>query len=67
MMSMTKKEYILIKTMRIGKYRWKTFEEVAKIDSGYLKWILWADFTEDIKYTCKVWLGLTEDKKFFRN
>ena len=51
--------------MRIGKYRGKSFEEVAKIDSGYLQWIIWADFTEDIKYTCKVWLGQIEDRKFF--
>lgn len=64
MQEMTKKEFILIKTMRIGKYRWKTFEEVANIDRGYLQWIIWADFSEDIKYTCKVWLGIIEDKKF---
>jgi hypothetical protein len=29
---MTNKEFILIKTMRIGKYRGKSFEEVANID-----------------------------------
>ena len=65
MQDMTKKEFILIKTMRIGKYRWMTFEEVADIDRWYLNWMVWADFTDDIKYTCKVWLGLEEDKKFF--
>ena len=65
MMEMTAKEFILIKTMRIGKYRGKSFEEVSNMDSGYLNWIIWADFTEDIKYTCKVWLGQIEDKKFF--
>jgi hypothetical protein len=32
MISMTNKEFILIKTMRIGKYRGKSFEEVANID-----------------------------------
>jgi len=62
---MTNKEFILIKTMRIGKYRGKSFEEVAKIDPGYLSWIIGADFTEDIKYTCKVWLNQIEDRKFF--
>ncbi len=66
MMEMTKKEFIPIKTMRIGKYRWKSFEEVANIDRWYLQWIIWADFSEDIKYTCKVWLWITEDKKFFK-
>ena len=65
MQDMTKKEFILIKTMRIGKYRWMTFEEVADIDRWYLNWMVWADFTDDIKYTCKVWLGLEEDNKFF--
>ena len=65
MISMTNKEFILIKTMRIGKYRGKSFEEVANIDRWYLEWITKADFTEDIKYTCKVWLGQIEDTKFF--
>jgi len=65
MQAMTKKEFILIKTMRIWKYRGKTFEEVAQIDSWYLQWIIWADFTPDIKYTCQVWLGEIEDEKFF--
>jgi hypothetical protein len=65
MIEMTKKEFIDIKTMRIGKYRWRTFEEVSNIDRWLLQWMIWADFTDDIKYTCKVWLGLTEDKKFF--
>ena len=65
MIEMTKKEFVMVKNMRVGKYRWRTFEEVANIDKQYLQWMIWADFTEDIKYTCKVWLGITEDKKFF--
>ena len=65
MLKITKKEYILIKTMAFWKYRGKTFEEASKIDSRYLDWIIWADFTDDIKYTCSVWLGETEDEKFF--
>jgi hypothetical protein len=65
MIEMTNKEFILIKTMNLGKYRWMSFEEVAQIDKWYLNWMVWADFSEDIKYTCKVWLGLEEDKKFF--
>ncbi|MFC1797644.1 hypothetical protein ACFLY2_00075 [Patescibacteria group bacterium] len=32
MQSMTEKEFIMIQTMRIGKYRGKSFEEVASID-----------------------------------
>jgi hypothetical protein len=32
MQRMTAKDYTMIKTMRIGKYRGKSFEEVAKID-----------------------------------
>lgn len=65
MIEMTKKEFSLIEVMRIWKYRWKTFEEVSKIDRWYLEWMCNADFTEDIKYTCSVWLGREEDKKFF--
>ncbi len=65
MQEMTAKEFTLITTMRIGKYRGKSFEEVSKIDPGYLEWICGADFTEDIKYTCRVWLDEIEDKKFF--
>lgn len=65
MQRMTAKDYTMIKTMRIGKYRGKSFEEVAKIDKWYLQWITNADFTEDIKYTCRVWLWEIEDEKFF--
>jgi len=65
MQEMTRKEFTMIEVMRIGKYRWKTFEEVARIDRGYLEWITNADFTDDIKYTCNVWLWNIEDKKFF--
>ena len=63
---MTQKEFTLIKTMRIWKYRGKSFEEVAALDRGYLEWICGADFTADIKYTCQVWLGEIEDEKFFK-
>jgi len=65
MQRITAKEYSMIKNMRIGKYRGKSFEEVANIDRGYLEWITRSDFTEDIKYTCRVWLGEIEDEKFF--
>lgn len=65
MIKMTKKEYLLIKTMAFGKYRGKTFEEVSKMDPKYLDWIIDADFTDDVKYTCSVWIGESEDEKFF--
>lgn len=65
MQEITAKEFSMIQTMRIGKYRGKSFEEVADMDRWYLEWITKADFTPDIKYTCNVWLGKTEDKKFF--
>jgi hypothetical protein len=65
MQAMTRKEFTMIEVMRIGKYRWKTFEEVSQIDRWYLEWITNADFTDDIKYTCNVWLGKIEDEKFF--
>lgn len=65
MIRMTKKEYLLLTTMAFGKYRGKTFEEVSRIDAKYLDWIIDADFTDDVKYTCSVWLGESEDEKFF--
>ncbi len=65
MQEMTKKEFTMIEVMRIGKYRGKTFEEIAEIDRWYLEWITNADFTDDIKYTCNVLLWKIEDKKFF--
>jgi len=66
MQNITAKEFSMIKTMRIGKYRGKSFEEVYDMDRGYLDWIVKADFTPDIKYTCNVWLGNTVDEKFFK-
>jgi uncharacterized protein (DUF3820 family) len=54
-----------MKTMMIGKYRGKTFEEVYDIDSWYLEWITKNNFTEDIKYTCNYWLWHVDDEKFF--
>ena len=65
MQAMTRKEFTMIEVMRIGKYRGKTFEEVSRIDRWYLEWITNADFTDDIKYTCNVWLWNIEDEKFF--
>jgi len=65
MLKMSKKEYLLLKTMAFWKYRGKTFEDVSKIDPKYLDWIIDADFTDDIKYTCSVWLWEREDEKFF--
>lgn len=65
MIRMTNKEYLLLKTMAFWKYRGKSFEEVSRIDAKYLDWIIDADFTDDIKYTCSVWLWESEDEKFF--
>ena len=65
MQDITAKEFSMITTMRVGKYRWRSFEEVANIDRWYLEWITRSDFTPDIKYTCNVWLWNTENKKFF--
>lgn len=66
MLKITQKEYTLLTTMTFGKYRGKTFEEVATIDRRYLDWIIDADFPDDVKYTCSVWLGEREDEKFFQ-
>lgn len=40
-----------------GKYRGKTFKEVAEIDRGYLTWIVEkSDMDADVKFTSKWWL-----------
>lgn len=48
---------ILLKRIGFGKHRGTTFEELAKTQLGYLKWMLGQDFDEDIKFTIKHWLG----------
>ncbi|HDR2587318.1 TPA: exodeoxyribonuclease X [Enterobacter ludwigii] len=47
---------ILLRTMRKGKYAGKTYEEIARIDSGYLSWILTTDMDDNIKHTARHWL-----------
>lgn len=41
-----------------GKHFGKTFEEVSKIDRGYLDWIVEkSDLDEGVKFTARYWLG----------
>lgn len=41
-----------------GKYRGKTFQEVAAMDRGYPEWIVdKSDLDEGCKFTAKYWLG----------
>lgn len=47
----------LLHSLKFGKYRGKTFEEIARLDSGYLKWLAGtADIDEDVRYTAEHWL-----------
>jgi exodeoxyribonuclease X len=46
---------VLLRTVHIGKYRGKTYEEVAKLDPGWLRWALSniKDMSEDMNFTIK--------------
>lgn len=46
---------VLLRTLHMGKYRGKTYEEVAKIDPGWLRWALGniTDMSEDMRFTIK--------------
>lgn len=44
---------VLLRTVRIGKHKGKTFAEVAKEDAGWLRWALSniTDMSEDMRFT----------------
>lgn len=46
----------LIKAIRFGKHKGLTFEEIAKVDHGYLRWLSSNSDDEDILFTIKHWL-----------
>lgn len=46
----------LIKAIRFGKHKGLTFEEIAKVDPGYLRWLSSNSDDEDILFTIKHWL-----------
>lgn len=46
----------LLHMMRFGKYKGKTFEEVARIDKGYLRWMSGTELDEDMRFTVDHWL-----------
>ena len=50
---------ILVKTFRFGKYKGKSLEEVAREDSGYLRWMLSSmeNLDDDVRYSINTALG----------
>jgi len=50
---------ILVKTFRFGKYKGKSLEEVAREDSGYLRWMLSSmeNLDDDMRYSINTALG----------
>ena len=46
----------LIKSIRFGKHKGLTFEEISRIDPGYLRWLSSNSDDEDILFTIKHWL-----------
>ncbi len=52
---------LLIRQVRFGKYRGKTWSEVAATDPGYLKWLIGKDDLDiDLKYTINHYLKAQE-------
>lgn len=47
----------LLHSIRFGKHKGKTFQEVAKVDPGYLRWLSGNTEDEDIKFTCEHWIN----------
>lgn len=48
----------LLHTMRFGKHKGKSFDEIAVIDPQYLRWLLGtSDLDEDLQFTIRHWLG----------
>ena len=46
----------LMKAIRLGKHKGLSFEEIAKVDPGYLRWLSSNSDDEDILFTIKHWL-----------
>lgn len=56
------KEPGFLPKFNFGKYRGKSFKEVAEIDRGYLSWIVEkSDLGKDEKFTAKWWLDKGRD------
>ena len=47
---------VILKTIRFGKYRGKTFEEIYNADIGYLDWLARDTKDVNIRATCQYWL-----------
>lgn len=47
---------VILKVINFGKYRGKTFEEIAKHDAGYLDWLSRNSDDINIRATCQYWL-----------
>lgn len=50
---------ILVKTFRFGKHKGKSLEEVAREDTGYLRWMLgnMENLDDDMRYSINYYLG----------
>jgi len=50
---------ILVKNFRFGKHKGKSLEEVAREDSGYLRWMLSSmeNLDDDMRYSINTVLG----------
>jgi len=50
---------VLVKTFKFGKYKGKNIEDIAKVDEGYLRWMLKSmdNIDEDLEYSINYYLN----------
>jgi exodeoxyribonuclease X len=51
MLELTKSP-ILLKKFNFWKHKWGTFEQVAKTDPSYIRWLSMNSDDENVRYTC---------------
>lgn len=52
------KEPMLFTTFNFGKYKGKSYAEIATSDSDYMRWIIdKSEMSDDVKYSARHWLG----------
>lgn len=48
---------VLLRRMRFGKYKDRTFEDIARSDKTYFEWLFKQQIEEDLRYTISYWMS----------
>jgi len=51
------KKPILLKKMRFGKYKDRTFEDIMRSDKTYFEWLYKQEIEEDLRHTISYWMA----------